>query len=116
MGAKISLFGKDIDQKTNYDNKMCSSVDVDEDYDIIENDNIQSSTIDIVKNTIPIKIDPLVNNIIDNLVSQSITNDESLYLSNSPQFSISPPVNNDIIKTNKKKKKRKNKNKNKTTF
>jgi hypothetical protein len=113
MGVKISLLGKNIDQKTNYDNKMCS-VDVDEDYDIIES-NIQSNPIDIVKDTIPNKIE-----VTDNLDQYSLvtiqdnlnTINNTSHISSSPQFSISPPINNDIIKINKKRKKRKNKKKN----
>lgn len=115
MGVKLSLFGKSSDQKTSYDDTMCV-VDVEDDYNIIISNNTMSNPINIVKNTIPNKIESLPIDIVDKIESNpslpiniidknSVV--EDIIISNSPQFSMSPPINDNKKKKNKKKKKRK---------
>lgn len=115
MGVKLSLFGKSSDQKTSYDDTMCV-VDVEDDYNIIISNNTMSNPINIVKNTIPNKIEPLPIDLVDKIDSNPslpiniiVKNSvEDIIISNSPQFSMSPPVNDaKNKKKNKKKKKRK---------
>jgi len=116
MGVKISLFGKSSDQKTSYDDTMCV-VDVEDDYNIIISNNTMSNPINIVKNTIPNKLEPLPIDIVDktdsnrslpiNIIDKNSV--EEINISNSPQFSMSPPVNDDKNKKKKNKKKKKRK-------
>ena len=64
MGVKISLFGNSSNQKTSYDDTTCV-IDVEDDYNIIISNNLMSQPKNIVKDTIPNKLETSVINIVD---------------------------------------------------